>query len=527
MRIKNTVPSQERKRNINKQVSYKGVTPEKAFSLLANPDSLARTITLETFVTGGRSANAYKRGGFPEFRETFTDNLISAIFWMKGVDMCNKAGDFIGKNVLKLPTTDFDVGKDALRTPFNNIAAEVGKNLTPENAKALEKKLAVFKFSKIIASTLIATGFVGFILPKINQAITRSMMNSKLKDAFKENKSKANTSSLVQAYSMESFNKQIEKRNKETNPSFKGLSPTAMTTVAHLLENNPIVKMLTCDVGILAGRVTTARNADEGREYLFRDATSSFFYMASTPLVYKGLQKLTNSSALTSIDPVTAKQLNEGMINLLKDSEGKITSMQAKDFAQKAIGAMTDKGKEILSQLKSEPEVISVERLREFVSDEKLLARAREMAKLQPEQAGVGAVLTKQQIRDVLKGGDVNAPSFLKKLYQTKFGEALTNPYKYISMKKITKFKDNIDNYTQAVVKAAEKNGGIVDEKLLNGMRKKSFAMSAGFRVVALGFSALMLGLVIPKLQHKMTEKRTGTNAAPGLREFEQAEKKA
>jgi len=110
-------------------------------------------------------------------------------------------------------------------------------------------------------------------------------------------------------------------------------------------------------------------------------------------------------------------------------------------------------------------------------------------------------------------------------LYETKFGEALTNPYKYISMKKITKFKDNIDNYTQAVVNAAEKNGGIVDEKLLNGMRKKSFAMSAGFRIIALGFSALMLGVVIPKLQHKMTAKRTGTNAAPGLREFEQTTK--
>ena len=175
MRIKNIVPSQEEKRNINKQVSYKGATPEKVFSLLANPDSLARTVTLETFVTGGRSINAYKRGGFPEFRETFTDNLISAIFWMKGVDMCNKIGDFIGKKVLKLPTTEFDVGKDALRTPFKNLAAEVGKGLTPEKAQALEKKLAVFKFSKIIASTLLATGFVGFALPKINQAITRSI----------------------------------------------------------------------------------------------------------------------------------------------------------------------------------------------------------------------------------------------------------------------------------------------------------------------------------------------------------------
>ena len=542
MRINNINPYQEKQRNIKRTLSHKGISPEKVVSLLSNPDSLARTVSLETFVTGGRSANAYKRGGFPEFRETFTDNLISAIFWMKGVDIFNRIGNWIGKNILNLPTTEFDVGKDALRTPFKNIAAEVSQGMTPEAAKALENKLAKFKFSKIIISSLLATGFVGFALPKINQAITRSMMNKQLQKTFKEDDSKPYSKSMKQDITMENFEQQISK-TKSQQTSFKGISPVTLTTTAHLLENNPIVKMLTCDVGILSGRMITARNPDEGREYLFRDTVSSFFYMASTPLIYLGLQKLTKSSALTDIDAVSAKGLNEYLINIIKENGN--TSMPVEEFAKKTMGSLSDSSKELLSQLKFNPnitmldrikqllgiakerstkgDVISLNKLLEVLKDEELVNRAKEMAKLQPEQAGVGGVLTKQQVKDILTGGKINNPKFLFKNYKSKFGETLTNPHKYISSNKITKFKDNIENYTEYIIKEAKKNGGVVDEKLLNSVRKKSFIMSTGFIGVALGISAIMLGVVIPKMQFALTAKRTGVYAAPGLREFEKA----
>ena len=545
MRINNINQDSINRRNINKSVSHKGISPERAVSLLSNPDSLARTIALESFVTGGRSANAYKRGGFPEFRETFTDNLISAVFWMKGVDIFNKIGDWFGKKILKLPTTEFDVGRDALRNPFKNVAADVSQGMAPEAAKALENKLAKFKFSKIIISSLLATGFVGFALPKINQAITRSMMNKQLKNTFKDNETKSRpyADSIKQEASMEDFERQISNLNKSQQTSFKGLSPVTLTTTAHLLENNPIVKMLTCDVGILSGRMITARNPDEGREYLFRDTVSSFFYMASTPLIYWGLQKLTDSSALTDIDAVSAKGLNEQLVKIIKDSGN--TSMPVEEFAKRTLGNMSEASQKIMSELdfksnvtmldrfkkvlgiakkrSTKGDVISLNKLFEVLKDEQLINRAKEMAKLQPEQAGIGAVLTKQQVKDILTGGKINNPEFLMKNYKSKFGDALTNPYKFISSNKIVKFKDNLENYTQYVIKAAEKNGGVVDEKLLNGIRKKSFMLSKGFIGTALGISAIMLGIVIPKLQFALTAKRTGVNAAPGLREFEKA----
>ena len=38
---------------------------------------------------------------------------------------------------------------------------------------------------------------------------------------------------------------------------------------------------------------------------------------------------------------------------------------------------------------------------------------------------------------------------------------------------------------------------------------------------IAIGLSALFLGVIIPKAQHAITKYRTGSDAAPGLREYE------
>jgi hypothetical protein len=520
MIINNITPAIQKTNN--KSVSSKG--GREIIRTLSNSDTLVATIALESFVTGGRGINAYKRGGFPEFRERFTDDVVSAVFWMKGVDMFNKIGNKFGEHVLKLPTTEFDVGKDALRTPFNNVVADLGEKITDEKAlKSMEKKLATFKFSKILLSTVMATGFVGFALPKINQFITRKIMNRN-KDENKQNKEQNSQFNLLEKYSFENFEKQLSSNKQQ---SFKGLSPEVMTTVAHYLENNKICKMLSCDVGILTGRVATARNADEGREYFFRDATSSFFYFASTPIVYKLLQTISKSADTTSIDPVAAKQIHENMLQQLKNADGTFAAMNTNEFAAKTIGILDDKAKDLISKLPFNSDVISLKELSKHINNENLLQKATEMAKLQPQQAGVGNVLTKQQVQDVLKSGSINNPEFMQEIFNSKFGDALTNPYKFIPMKKITTFRNNIERYSQKVIDIANKqNGGVVDKNLLEKINKKSYAMSFAFRIMAMGVSAFALGFAIPKLQYAMTARRTGKNEAPGLREFKQDEDK-
>ena len=497
-----SINSETQQTNIrkNNQVSYKGIDARNVITALANPDTLTSTIALESCVTTGRGVNAYKRGGFAEFRERFTDDIVGALFWMCGVDIFNKIGNAIGKHILKLPITEFDVGKDALRDPV--------LNLSEKYSASVMKKLTAFKFTKIIASTLLATGFVGFVMPKINQKITKLMMSKK---NAKSKNAQTLSDEILKANSFESFTNKIE---KSKNVAFKGGASTVMTTVAHCLENNKICKLLTTDVGITSGRVMTARNKDEGLEYLFRDLSSAFFYYASTPLIYKGLQNLTKSSGLTTIDPVSAKMIREQMVSQFKDGAA---SVSVKEFTKNALGVLDDSAKNVLSSIKTD--VITLDELKKIISDESVLQRAKQMAeKLQPARGGV-SVLTKQQVEDVLRNGSINSPEFMEKIYKSKFGDALTNKAKFIPMKKINGFRKNINDYVNAVAKEAK--GGEITADLIKKVDKKSFMMSAGFRIAALAVSAFALGVVIPKLQYYITKKRTGVNAAPGLREYE------
>ena len=514
--------------NSQNKVSHKGA--REFVRTLANPDALTSTVLLESAVTGGRGYNAYKRGGVNELRERATDDILAAVFWMKGVDIFNKIGDkLVGDRILKLPTTDFDMGRDALRTPFKNtIEGFKQQGMNPNDLAKLEKKLATYKFAKIIGASLLSTAFVGFALPKINQAITRAFMSKDKKEALKQGKNEKSsglidkgvaTAAVAQlaSVSFEEFSKKIA--GKE-NVSFKGLfSPETMSTVVHYLENNKICKLLTSDVGITTGRVASARNADEGLEYLFRDVASSFFYVASTPLIYKGLQKLTSSEGITSIDPVASKQVHQKLATLLNGVDG----MDVKEFAKKALGSLDDAAKTLMNEIPFVDDVVSLENLKKVVQDENVIKKATEMAKLQPQQAGIGAVLTKQQVADSFRTGIITDPKFMQTVYGGHFGEALTNKSRFIPMKKITTFRSNIDDYVNSIVKAANKTSDKrVTKELLEKINKKGFGMSAGFRAVAIGISALALGVVIPKVQYAITKARTGSSAAPGLREFEE-----
>ncbi len=483
-------------------------------------DPIVSTLALEVPCDIGRGANAYKRGGTMELRERASDDIISAVLWIKGVDMFNALGDKIGKHFLKIPETDFSVGEDALRSPFKNVVKEQAEtnNLSVEARKKLETKLLGFKITKILLSAVLTAGFMGFALPKINQAITKKLY---------ENKKKKNSTGdkydiLKKTDSFEEFDKKISNkemlnRSKVTDSaaSFKGI---ALSSAANMLENNPICKMLVSDVGLTGGRVVTARNADEGMEYLFRDSASAFCYYASVPLIYKGLESISKSSQLTSIDAVSAKNVHNNLLAQVHNAGGKIA---VDEFKEKTMGTLSNSAKGLLDKIPFKNDVISLEELNKYLPEE-LKQKAAAMSKLQPEKAVEGAVLTKQQVGDVFKNGSLNTPEFMNNIYSDRFGKELTDYKKYIPMKKIMSFRNNIDKYTQKVIDTAKKkNNGIVDEQLLKKINQKSYAMSAVYRTIAIGISALALGVIIPKVQYAMTERKTGTKEAPGLRDYD------
>ena len=79
--------------------------------------------------------------------------------------------------------------------------------------------------------------------------------------------------------------------------------------------------------------------------------------------------------------------------------------------------------------------------------------------------------------------------------------------------------------YVDDVCKAAEKNGGVVDMKLLKKMKNKNMLynginFAAGFTV-----AALFLSKFIPELQYWITKKTTGVDAFPGTHDYSKDKK--
>ena len=88
---------------------------------MTKADALAPIVALECTVTGGRTIQAYKRGGKEEARERIIEETTGAIVWLWGVKVLNEWGDKILSKYLGTPGQNFDVGTDkVLRTPFKN-----------------------------------------------------------------------------------------------------------------------------------------------------------------------------------------------------------------------------------------------------------------------------------------------------------------------------------------------------------------------------------------------------------------------
>jgi len=245
----------------NKQQNFKGLTTfAKPLSVFYNKNSVIPTLIIETGVTLGRTYEANKKGGKKEAIERFVEQGISAIVWLWGVQ--------------------------AIR----NIGSLTAKLFNKENSKN-------FKDINIISSTAIATIFIGFILPKINHFISKSIID---KDKKKEINKKTNKQTNLQIMNIDDYKNKI----KKNNVSFKSIS-----NFANLLENNSTARLFITDTGVILGRYKNGRNKYEKIEGLFRDIASIYFYLRATNDFVKGTSKLFNIETIK----------NEQLQNLIKN----------------------------------------------------------------------------------------------------------------------------------------------------------------------------------------------------------------
>lgn len=499
--------------------------PRNIVSAMAS-DGFLPVIALEAFVEAGRTYQAYKRGGFDEARERITEEFSGAVFWLGGVTGLNWLFEKLGQKLLQLPNKMVDIAHDETRNPLKRYLANELRNGKP----ITESLMAKFKFTKVIASVLIANAFIGFVLPKINQAITRSYHKNDDKNI------QNNNAEFFKRPHLDSFG-----QNDNQDTSFTGRWD--LLTIANNFESKRNWKLLSVDAGTASGRAYSARNNDERVEILFRDLSSIYFYMFNMANMNSWLNQIEQGKGNSSrLDPSSAKFATEYLQNYVGD--GKI---DAETFTKEVLG----ENKELPDSLKARFEkhkIITLEdfraELKKIVPQEKLVQYekiAQQMSELQPERivkkevAGeiVNAqerILTQGQVRDILNGGHINDPEFLKEFYANALGHRKfmdNEKYKFVPQSTFDSLKKDLTNYVKSIVEQAKKTDAKeITSSLLKKASKHNFKMNlinwgSGFAV-----SALFLSTLIPKMQYWITKMRTGENSFPGTEEFRNAENK-
>lgn len=466
---------------------------------LGRPEALVPVILLETTVTGGRTYQAHKRGGFVEARERGTEEVLGAIFWLGGVHMFNKLGDIVGKRLMKVSHVDFEVGKDAYRNPLKNYMKEV--------PKYGEKTLAAFKFGKIATSIILANSVIGFVVPKINQAITKKYQGS-VEKLGEQNPNLKKGGEQLDTFVAKTSNNS----NNIKQPSFSGNGVQSLLTLTNNFENDARYKLLSTDVGIAGGRAINARNKHERREILFRDLSSIYFYMFCKNNLNSVLNKIQTGRS-SRLDPVSVEILDEHLTSNLKDKP-----YNSKDFEKAVFGNQNAEVPQAV-QKKIKDGIISLGDFEAIEKDSKILNRAKLMSQLQPQLEGV-SILSPEQLKDVYSGGLINDPEFLNKIFVTYSEKKSTDPMKFFAEKDLRKLKQTMVDYVGDIIKKASKTGKEITFETIKKANKRNLIanginLGSGFLV-----SAFFLSTAIPKIQYWITKRQTGEDKFPGVEKY-------
>lgn len=498
----------------NKFFSKQNFSPRNIVKQAAS-DGFLPVIALEAFVEAGRTYQAYQRGGFDEARERITEEFSGAVFWMGGVTALNWLFEKLGQKFLKLPNKAVDIASDSVRNPLGNY---LNSETTKNGKKILEKTMARFKFTKVISSVLIANAFIGFVLPKINQSITRSYHKNKPQQPH--------PNSFNQQVTMDNF---IKQSDSENNNKDKKDVPFGMNllSVANKFESDRNYKLLAVDAGTASGRAYSARNNDERVEILFRDLTSIYFYMFNMNNMNNWLNRMEQNGNPTRLDPVSAEFASKYMENYFEDIDAK--SVNVDRFAKDMLGEKVELPKSLQDKFTGKgTRIIDLEvfknELKNIVSADKLDEAkqiADKMSKLQPQIKGI-SILTEGQAKDILAGGHINNPTFLREFFKNTFGNKFMDKYSYVAQNDLDSVKKQLVDYVDSIISTAKKTSAKeVTLDMISKASKKNLKMNAINWGAGFVTSALFLSTFIPKLQYQITKWRTGSNEFPGTKEFE------
>ena len=209
-------------------------------------------------------------------REKFIDEYITSAIWLGGIPLVEKIGNKIIKNKKFNPFVNIKLFKEE---EFQGIEYNIQKfkNILPKEVEELEKirdnkkyfqKLIAGKFA---AAIIIPTILMGYVLPKLNFALTKKI------------KSKRKTASniFIKNPSLTNF-------SSGRNVSFGSNISCAITNL------KTVDKMLITDGGLTVGRVGTSRNKEEAYTNAFRMIGSIILNFVTPKYIAKFLDNTSN-----------------------------------------------------------------------------------------------------------------------------------------------------------------------------------------------------------------------------------------
>lgn len=233
-------------------------------------------------------------------REKIIDEYATSGIWLGGIPMVEYFSDkFISKKgynpIVNLNLFKAEKNKEASQgieyniNKFKNIQAKDVQDAVQDLIKVKNNKGSFEKLltKKFCAATIIPTIIMGFVLPKLNFALTKKIREKKAP----------------------------QKAESKKEISFTG---SFTSQVANL---KTVDKMAISDGGLTVGRVTTSRNKDEAWANAFRMIGSMILNFVTPIYIAKGLDKLANKlfNINVNLDPKILAD-NE-FINTIKNSK--------------------------------------------------------------------------------------------------------------------------------------------------------------------------------------------------------------
>lgn len=233
-------------------------------------------------------------------REKIIDEYVTSGIWLGGIPMVEYFSDkFISKKgynpIVNLNLFKAEKNKEAYQgieyniNKFKNIQSKDVQDAVQDLIKVKNNKGSFEKLltKKFCAATIISTIIMGFVLPKLNFALTKKIR---------------------------------EKTAPQKVESKKEISFTGSFT-SQIANLRTVDKMAISDGGLTVGRVTTSRNKDEAWANAFRMIGSMILNFVTPIYIAKGLDKLANKlfNINVNLDPKILAD-NE-FINTIKNSK--------------------------------------------------------------------------------------------------------------------------------------------------------------------------------------------------------------